>query len=195
MKAQQLDVILCNRIGVVKASTQDTAEHHFEIEKKGEYFGVKEMLKKMYMIDFNEPSLRSDHPIIGKLEGISYEDRRFLRIIEKETCKMGNHDQIPLPLRDEKMSLPKNRSATEKRLMYLKKRFQRDPKFHGDYKKFMEEIISKGYAKELQATPKDVREWYLRHHRVYYPNLSGKIRVVFDLGLNSAVDLSTKSYS
>ena len=98
MKAQQLDLISCNRIGVMKAGTQDTAEHHFEIEKKYENFGVKEMLKKMYMIDFNEPSLRSDHPIIGKLEGISYKDKRLFRIMEKETCKTRNQYQIPLPL-------------------------------------------------------------------------------------------------
>ena len=64
MKAQQLDVILCNRIGVMKAGTQDTAEHHFEIEKKFKDHVVKEMPKKMYIIDFNEPSLRNDHPII-----------------------------------------------------------------------------------------------------------------------------------
>ena len=54
------------------------------------------------------------------------------------------------------MSLPNNKRATEKRLMYLKKRFQRDPKFHEDYNKFMEEIISKGYAKESQQYPKMV---------------------------------------
>ena len=34
----------------------------------------------------------------------------------------------------------------------------------------MEEIISKGYIKESQATPKDYREWYLPHHGVYQPN-------------------------
>ena len=34
MKAQQLDVVSCNRIGVTKAGAEDTAEHHFEIEKK-----------------------------------------------------------------------------------------------------------------------------------------------------------------
>ena len=56
------------------------------------------------MIDFNKPSLRNDHPIIGKLEGIPYEDKRFLKIMEKEICKMGNHYQIPLPLQDEKMT-------------------------------------------------------------------------------------------
>ena len=132
------------------------------------------------MIDFNKPSLRNDHPIIEKLEGIPYEDKRFLKIMEKETCKMGNHYQIPLPLQDEKMTLPINRRAAEKRSMYLKKRFQRDPKFHEDYNKFMEGIISKGYAKESQATQKDSREWCLPHHRVYHPNKPDKIRVLFD---------------
>ena len=91
MKAQQLDVISCNRIGVMKAGTQDTAEHHFEDEKKCEDFGVKEIPKKIYMMDFNEPSFRSYHPIIGKLEEISYKDIRFLKTMEKETCKMGSH--------------------------------------------------------------------------------------------------------
>ena len=43
--------------------------------------------------------------------------------MEKETFKIGNHSQIPLPLQDEKMSLPNNRRAVEKRLMNLKKRF------------------------------------------------------------------------
>ena len=50
--------------------------------------------------------------------------------------------------------------------MDLKKRFQRDPKFHEDYNKFMQEIISKGYAKESQETPKDSRECYLAHQGV-----------------------------
>ena len=62
-------------------------------------------------IDFNEPSLQNDHPIIEKLQGILYEDKRFLKIMEKETCKMGNHYQIPLPLQDEKMTSPSNRWA------------------------------------------------------------------------------------
>ena len=57
-------MISCNRIGVTKASTQDIAEHHFEIEKKCEDFSVKEILKKMYMIDFNKPSLKDEHLII-----------------------------------------------------------------------------------------------------------------------------------
>ena len=43
----------------------------------------------------------------------------------------------------------------------------------------MEEIISKGYGKESQATPKDGREWYLPHRGVYNPNKPEEIRVEF----------------
>ena len=64
--------------------------------------------------------------------------------------------------------------------MYSKTRFQRDPKVHEDYYKFMGDIISQGNAKELQATPKDGREWYLPHHGIYHPNQPGKIRVAFN---------------
>ena len=48
MKAQQLNVISCNRISVMRAGTEDILEHHFEIEKKCEDFDAKETLKKMY---------------------------------------------------------------------------------------------------------------------------------------------------
>ena len=53
--------------------------------------------------------------------------------------------------------------------MYLKKSFQRDPKSHEDYNKFMQEIISKCYAKESQTTLNEGRECYLPYHRVYHP--------------------------
>ena len=49
ISSQQFDLISCNRIGIMKASTQDKAEHHLEIEKKLGEFGVKEMLKKCIM--------------------------------------------------------------------------------------------------------------------------------------------------
>ena len=91
------------------------------------------------------------------------------------------------------MTLPNNRRAAEKRLMHLKKKFQRDPKFHEDYNKFMQEKISKGYAKESQTTPRDGREWYLPHHIVYHPNKPDKIRVVFECNGEFNGRLSTKS--
>ena len=59
---------------------------------------------------------------------------------------------------------------------------QIDPKFQEDYN--IQQIISKSYEKESQPTPKNDREWYLPHHRVYHPNKPDKIRVVFNCSAN-----------
>ena len=62
----------------------------------------------------------------------------------------------------------------------MKRRFERDPKYFQHYKSFMDEIISKGYAKQSDDTSQNGRVWYLPHHGVYYPLKPEKIRVVFD---------------
>ena len=63
IKAQCHNVVSCNRI----------AEYHFEIEKGCKDIGVKEMLKKMYMTDFNEPCLKDADPVTKGLKEIAYE--------------------------------------------------------------------------------------------------------------------------
>ena len=59
------------------------AEHHFEIQKGYKGIGVKEMLKKMYMTDLYEPCLMDADPVTKMLKEISYEDTRFLKILQK----------------------------------------------------------------------------------------------------------------
>ena len=117
----------------------------------------------------HEPCLKDADPVTKGLKEISYEDKRFLKIMLKETSKVGKHHQLPLPLRNDNMSLPNNQSMVEKRLMHLKKWFQKDCKFYEDYNKFMEEIISKGYSREAKTNSPDGRTWYLPHHGVYHP--------------------------
>ena len=51
---------------------------------------------------------------------------------------------------------------------------------HEDYNKFMQEIISKDYAKESQATPKMQRMVLTTSQSQYHPNKPDKIRVAFD---------------
>ena len=157
IKAQCHNVVSCNRIALIKADSGKMAEHHFEIEKGCEDIGVKEMLKKIYMTDFNEPCLKDANPVTKGLKEISNEDKRFLKIMQKEISKVGNHHQLPLPLRNDNMSLAKNWSMVEKRLMHLKKRFQKDCKFYEDHNKFMKEVISKGYAREAKTNSPDGR--------------------------------------
>ena len=45
----------------------------------------------MYELDFVESKVLPNNVMTGKLEGISYEDKRFLRIMDEQTIKVGNH--------------------------------------------------------------------------------------------------------
>ena len=134
----------------------------------------------MYELDFFEPKMLPNNAMTDKLEEISYEDKRFMRIINEQTIKVGNHYQTPLPLRNPAMMLPNNRRMVEKRAQYLKRRFERDPKYFQHYKSFMIEIISKEYAKQSDDASQNGRVWYLPHHGVYHPLKPEKIRVAFD---------------
>ena len=73
------------------------------------------------MTDFNEPCLKDADPVTKGLKEI-YEDKRFFKIMQKKIAKVGKHHQLPLPLRNNNMSLPNNQNMVEKRLMHLKKR-------------------------------------------------------------------------
>ena len=66
IKARCHNVVSCNRIAVIKADSGQMADHHFDIEKGCEDIGVKEMLKKMYMTNFNEPCLKDVDPASQK---------------------------------------------------------------------------------------------------------------------------------
>ena len=73
------------------------------------------------MTDFSEPCLKDADPVTKGLKEI-YEDKRFFKIMQKKKAKVGKHHQLPLPLRNNNMSLPNNQNMVEKRLMHLKKR-------------------------------------------------------------------------
>ena len=145
-----------------------------------EEIGVKEMLKKMYMTDFNEPCLKDANPVTKRLKGISQEDKMFLKIMQKEIWKYRKHPQFPLPLRNKNMSLPINQNTKETRITYLKTLFQKDFKFYEDYNIFTKEMISNGYAREAKTNPPDGRTWYLPYQCFYHPQKPSKLRLVFD---------------
>ena len=176
------DAVSCSWIAVLQAENGSIAKHHFQVQNKCEDTGIKEMLKKIYMSDFQDTISDREDSIIGKMSEIPNEDRRFLKILDAQTLKVGNHYQIPLPLKNPDVKLPNNRKVAERRLLYLKKRLMKDDRFHQKYTDFMQEIPckGKGYAKESKSTPQDGRVWYLPHHGVYHPRKPGKIRVVFD---------------
>ena len=77
--------------------------------------------------------------------------------MKEQTIKVGNHYQTPLPLQNPAMMLPNNQRMVEKREQNLKRHFERDPKYFQHYKSFMDEIISKGYAKQSDDTSQNGR--------------------------------------
>ena len=82
------------------------------------------------MTDFNESCIKDVDPVTKGLKDISYDDIRFLKIMQKETSKVGKHHQLPLLLRNDNMSLPNNRNMVEKRLIHLKRRSHKDFEFY-----------------------------------------------------------------
>ena len=81
------------------------------------------------------------------------------------------------------MKLPNNREQAEKRLMSLKKRFQKDREFEDVYRDTMNSYIEKGYARKLsaeEASQTGPRTWFLPHFGVTNVNKPGKVRIVFD---------------
>ena len=85
--------------------------HHFKIDNrlKRPAIGVKEMFKRMFDNDFSE--LRQlQLNIIGNIEDISREDKKFLKILETGTKESGNHYEVSLPFKDTDVKLPNNRN-------------------------------------------------------------------------------------
>ena len=133
MVDEKQDAFSCNWIAVLQAESGSVAKHHFEVQNKYEYIGITEMLRKIYMSDFQDTSSQREDSITVKISQISNEDT--------ETVKVGNHYQTPLPLKNPDVKLPNNRKIAERRLLYLKKRVIKHDRFHQQYTEFKKLLI------------------------------------------------------
>ena len=171
--------ISCYRIAVTEAREGGTARYHFAIEDECQEVGIQKMLMKLCMQDFVEPKTTKDE-ICDALQEVSYEDKKFIKMMNEETVKIGRHYQTPLPFRSKEVHFPSNRKFAESRLVGIKRRTLRGKQFSMHYKGFMEELLLKGYGRESTKSPNDGQIWYLPHHVIYHPSKPNKIRVVFD---------------
>ena len=138
-------------------------------------------INQMFELDFIEHKSKSK-------QGLSQEDRNFLRIAEQgiHRCEDGYYE-LPLPLRIEPIELPNNRNAALRRLHQLKRRFKsrKGQKYYSDYMEFMKKLLDSGYAEGVPEIPELERErsdqtrmkinvWYTPHHGVYHPKKPDK---------------------
>ena len=87
--------------------------------------------------------------------------------------------EMPLPFKS-RPQLPDNKRLAIIRLGHLKRKMDRDEKYHHHYSKFMSEVIENGEAEKVVSEPAFGSSWYIPHHGVYSNQKPDKIRVVFD---------------
>ena len=117
--------------------------------------------------------------------GMSFEDRKFLKMAQEGTTYHDGHYTIPLPFRD-RTWMPNNKKQAERRIMHQRNKMLKDPQYYSDYKDFMEQLFKMGHAEKapMYTESHEGSVWYLPHHGVYNVNKPGKIRIVFDCSAN-----------
>ncbi|XP_067678474.1 uncharacterized protein [Haliotis asinina] len=125
------NTVVCNRIIL------------HEVEKSRECIAPETVLK-LFELDFSE----NDLGCTPGARGYSIEDQQFMEKTENSIQYIDGHFQIPLPFRNERL-MPNNREQAIKRVLWQKKKMLRDKMYHKDYVKFMDTIISKGFACEV----------------------------------------------
>ena len=117
-------------------------------------------------------------------KSLSQDDKMFLDKVSKGIhLRSDGHYEIPLPFREDEITLPNNKKSAAYRLQQLKSRFNKDENYKKDYTMFMDQMIKNGYAEKVSSDEESVidwKSWYIPHHGVYHPKKPEKIRVVFD---------------
>ena len=131
----------------------------------------KELIKSYYR-EFNDLPLQDKE--------LSIEEKIWLKFID-ENCKIiGSKYEISLPLKENINDIPQTRAVALKRLKGLKKKLD-NKEYCQQYTEFMEGLLTKGYAEEVQISKNDGNPiWYIPHFGVTHPAKPNKIRVVFD---------------
>lgn len=157
--------------GAIGRSSVDENNHHFTYRTH-----VKEVSPAMVLQMFEYELTEG----IDDTDKMSYEDRKFLKIVNENVKKVDGHFELPLPLKNKEIKMPNNRVLAEKRLAGLRRKMIKDENYKKDYVLFMKNMIDKGFAERVTGDGKDGNTWYIPHHGVYHPKKPGKIRIVFD---------------
>lgn len=113
--------------------------------------------------------------------GLSFEDRQFLRIMDKNFKKSAEGNWVaPLPFRRERPRLPNNRSQAERRARNLDHSLKKNPVKKEHFVEFMKKVLDSGSAEVAPPLAKGEEFWYLPVFGVYHPKKPEQIRGVFD---------------
>ena len=99
----------CHLIAVQNAVTGKLSSHHFAIKDNRMVadVGVKEMFARLYHNEFSEEGHIPINSILGNIEEISKEDKRFIDILQSGTTKNGSHFELLWQLEVKGLNIPK----------------------------------------------------------------------------------------
>ena len=188
------DVVSCNRIAAQDAGTKLISRHHFEIQKEMKDTEISNMIERMYQLDFVEPRTKLKDLMTNRLDELSYEDRKFLKIVADQVVKFGNRYKTTLALRNPEMTLPNKGVMAEKRAHYLERKLTKDEQYFSHYK------ISR-----MKSLREVMQECHIKHHLMASCGIylimgfiirQNPIKLVLYLTamLSMQVDLLTKSF-
>ena len=103
-------------------ATRKMASHHFGLDSNVKDLNAKQMLENMYNTKFFWIKTCDGDWSIQQHGNISFEDPKFLGLMDQKSRKIGGVYKIPLPLNCRLVKLPNNRNLAEKRLHCLKSR-------------------------------------------------------------------------
>ena len=111
------------------------------------------------------------------------QEQKALGTLENTIQFVDNHYSVGLLWKENKPTLPYNKSLALSRFHSLEKKFKQHPEFAEKYKSAVKDYISKGHAVIL--SPEEAKDRssvtnYVPHHGVTNVNKPGKVRVVFD---------------
>jgi hypothetical protein len=141
---------------------------------RAEVLAIQEAEERSSLNKLYERSMKFDFPehVIDDKRENSVEDEIFMKCMEKSVEFKDGHYQLDLPFRDESFNFPDNKIQAVQQLHQLERKFLKNTAFYNDYRKFMTDIIDKGYAEKVPEhllDRSDGKVWFLPHHGVYHP--------------------------
>ena len=107
--------------------------------------------------------------------------------MDESVVLVDGHYQLKLPFRHSPPFFPHSPPAARKRLYLLKKKMEKDPEFHEQYSRVMNNYLAEGSSRIVpdEEVPTLKPIWYLSHHAVWHPRKPAEPRVVFDCASKS----------
>ena len=91
-----------NNIYVHEANSVKRANHHFALKGPVREADIATIIQRMYETDFTEDQLQPSTSSSWFKE-FSFNDARFMEVMDREVTQIDGHYQLPLPLKNPKL--------------------------------------------------------------------------------------------